>query len=270
MSIEYGTTLHILSYTVTLSDNRTRVKLERRARLAMNDEVVRANVSVAERKPVPTHWPAAGTIKLVVVDDFWFETILDDAWVAAYRIVSQPEGLVVGEIRIFPVDDTWNNQRTRRGEWSGGLQGTRAEAPKGGVTARLLRRVRIDETIWEGRGVLEELTKIVGRMTVPGHRHQGRGFVPYALTRARITPPVAPPPRQQGRGRKRLPQKEYERLTKLYTQLWLRGDRGRPLYEKLAKKLTLSESQARNRVSRARKYGLLQHLPAQRRRPSAE
>ena len=91
----------------------------------------RAGVSASKLRAVATSAVASGTLTRVSVDDFWFEAVLDDAWVVAYRIVSQPEGLVVGEIRIFPADERSRDRRTRRGEWSGGLLGTRAEAPQG-------------------------------------------------------------------------------------------------------------------------------------------
>ena len=249
-----------------MSDNKTHVSVEHRACIASNQDATRAAITTERRRPVSRRTLEAGTITRVIVDDFWFETVLDDEWVVAYRIVSQPEGLVVGEIRIFPADETWRNRRTRRGEWSGHLQGTRAKAPKGGVTARLLRTVRIDQTIWDGQAVLKELTARYGRITGSGHPQTGRGFVPYALHRVGIGRPVEPPPRAGHAGRKRLANQEYERIAKEYTRLWFRGLRGRELNGGIAKKLRLTESQARNRVSRARKYGFLRHLPARRRR----
>ena len=83
-------------------------------------------------------------------DALWIETVLDDQWVVAYRLVSQPKGLVVAELRVFPVDDTWRNPHSAPGEWSGCLLGTRATAPEGGLTARLLRCITIDKTIRNG------------------------------------------------------------------------------------------------------------------------
>ena len=249
-----------------MTDNTTQVTLEHRLCLTHNQDATRAAVPVARRKPVPARMSEAGTITRVLVDDFWFETVLDEAWVVAYRIVSQPEGLVVGEIRIFPADKTWRHRRTRRGEWSGHLQGTRATAPRGGVTARLLRRVRIDQTIWEGKDVLRELTRAHGRIAGSTHPRAGHLFVPQALSRAGVGHTLDPPPRTGRAGRKRLPDADYARLAREYTKLWLRGLPGRELYPRLAKTLKLTESQARNRVSRARHYGFLQHLPTLRRR----
>ena len=68
----------ILIYSVTMSDNTTQVKVEHRVCLTHHQDATRAGVPAARRKPVPARMSEAGTITRVLVDDFWFETVLDE------------------------------------------------------------------------------------------------------------------------------------------------------------------------------------------------
>ena len=207
---------------------------------------------------------------ILVVDDFWFEAPLGEEWNVAYRILGRPEGLVVGEIRIFPKEDPARHPRARLGEWSGDLQGTHAAVPEGasaGVTSRLLRRVRVDRNVWFGKEALEDLTRRYGLITDTRHPAQGHAFLAHALTRVGIKPQrLGPPERRHRLGRKRLPDRDYQRIAEVYTGLWVKGVRGNRLYTQLATRFKLTESQARNRVARAKKYGFLSQAPARRRK----
>ena len=145
---------------------------------------------------------------------------------------------------------------------SGVISNTGAVVPPGGLTARLLRRVRFDQHIWFGAELLDRLTQRYGRIKTSSHPARDRAYVAHVLNRAGVvTRRIRPPERSQPRGRRRLPDAEYVRLARGYTRLWRRGLRGRQLNKQLAADLDLTEPQARNRVSRARKYGFLQPMP---------
>lgn len=230
-------------------------KLQYVDRLAFRLDADRAGVPADQVRPLHRQWIEASKVVRVVVPDLWFETVLEGAWVVAYRIVAQPEGLAVGEIRVFPLKG-----RTRPGEWRGALLGTHAEAPAGGITTRLLRQVRLDQSVWYGRGVLRMLASRHGLIETAAHPGRGRMYVPHVLVRAGI-PTDRIPERRRRAGRKRLPHREYERTAREYTRLLLMKGRRQRLYEALAERLGVSVAQAQNRVARARKYGFLQSTP---------
>jgi hypothetical protein len=142
----------------------------------------------------------------------------------------------------------------------GQLIGSRAEVPEGGITARLLRQVRLDRSVWFGRDVLKALAKAHGRINVPSHADHGKVYVLHALDRAGV-PPAPVQERRRQVGRKRLSDVVYRRAAREYTRLLMRKKRTGPLYEALALRLGVSVGQAQNRVARARHYGFLQGAP---------
>jgi len=240
-----------------MADKRqVQLRLEHTDRLVFRLDAERAGVPADEVKPLHRHWVEHSTVGHVRVDECWFETTLD-GWAVAVRIVAQPDGLAVGELRIFPADDLWRQRRTRPGEWGGVLRGTRADVPRGGLSARMLRRVRLDQKAWYP--LLNRLTQEHGRVSDRAHPAAGRAYVPFVLTRAGVrTRRMQPVPKQKGRPR--LPEKQYERIARTYKRLLARGRGGR-LYADLAKELGLTVTQARNRVARARRYGYLRDAP---------
>jgi hypothetical protein len=245
-----------------MADNRqTRVRLEHRDRLTFRRDAERAGVAADDVRPLHRHWAEHGTVGRVRVDECWFESELDGGWAAAFRIVAQPGGLAVGELRLFPADDLWRQGRTPPGEWGGVLRGTRAQVPQGGLSARLLRRVRFDQREWYP--LLNRLTTQHGRLSDRAHPGHGRAYVPYVLARAGVRAHPRPVPKQKGRPR--LPERDYERIAREYKRLLARRRSGR-LYEELAAILGLTVTQARNRVARARQYGYLRGAPSPPRR----
>ena len=249
-----------------MSDKGARARVERRDRLAFRDHAELAGVPTTEIKPLYTKWKKTDKVRRVTLDDFWFEMVLDDAWAVAYRIVAQPEGLAVSEVRVFPAEPPWREGKTPPGEWSGVLRGTKASGvPRGGLTSRLLRQVRIDRSIWYCREILDAVMKNRGKVDRPGHPAHGRSFVAYALERSGVrTRRMRPTPKEargRPRGRPRLPAREYARLARAYQRCVLRGERGRQLHEALASKLGLTVSQVRNRIARGREYGYLEGVP---------
>ncbi|MGE3273852.1 MAG: hypothetical protein AB7O67_01985 [Vicinamibacterales bacterium] len=86
--------------------------------------------------------------------DVWVEVELGEGWRAAYRIVpSSPFGEpAIGELRVFPSE---GHAPTRPpGEWSAELLGTRARCPRGGVTAKVLKSIRLRSVIPELNAVM--------------------------------------------------------------------------------------------------------------------
>ena len=248
-----------------MSDKVARARVERRDRLVFRDHAEQAGVPLKEMKRLYAKWKKTNKVRRVTVDDFWFEMVLDDEWAVAYRIVAQPVGLAVGEVRVFPVEQAWREGKTPPGEWSGVLRGTKALVPRGGVTSRLLRQVRIDRNIWYCLKILKAVTKRRGTVDRPGQPGHGRAFVAYALERSGVrTQRMEPTPieaRGRSRGRPRVPAKEYARLARAYQRLVLSGARGKQLHEALASKLGLTLSQVRNRIARGREYGFFGEVP---------
>ena len=201
-------------------------------RLAYRMSAERARVAADRVRPLH---PSTRVVR-VLVDDLWVETVLDGAWVAARRLVAQPTGLAVAEIRIFPLSG-----RTQPGQWTGDLLGTQASAPLGGITTRLLRRVRLDAR--------ESLVQVA--------RQRGR-HATHALTRAGVRSVRAA---RRTVGRPRLSEDVCVRAAREYVRL--RAQRRRPgrLYNVLAARLGITLGQAIGRVARARQMGLLRDVP---------
>jgi hypothetical protein len=112
-------------------------------------------------------------VDVIGVDEAWLEAAVDEDWLAAYRIVQQEGAPVIAEVRVFPREA---GARTA-GEWSGSYLGLLAAVPQGGITARLLRTLRLGATpasdISEGR---EAWKRYVG-ISPEFHRHfKNAGF----------------------------------------------------------------------------------------------
>src|SRR6185312_4155367 len=79
----------------------------------------------------------------ITVRDAWFETPIDNDWIAAYRLVPGPQGEpLIGELRVFP-----NERIAGRplGVWSAELLGSRVTLPDGGLSADVLRSIRLGD-----------------------------------------------------------------------------------------------------------------------------
>ena len=245
------------------SDNSARSRLERRSRLAFRSAARQAGIPADKFRPLSKRTKMADTVGSVLVDDFWFETVLNEQWAVAYRIVAQSSGLAVAEVRVFPNEEQWREGHTAPGEWSGGMLGTRAVVPSGGLTSRVLRKVRLDRNVWYCRELVRKIGRNPGGGNRPGQREHDVTFAAYALVRGGIRTIRSTPVSARGRpsGRPRLAQQEYERLGNECKELLLRDLRGKRLYEKLANRLGLSVSQVKNRLSRGRRYGYFPQLP---------
>lgn len=171
----------------------------------------------------------------------WVEAPIGEAWTAAYRIVVQRGVPVVGELRIFPHDDYPGRHP---GEWRARFLQASTEAPPGGLTARLLRQVRVGEHMKVMGQILE---KFAGELK------------PLGLT---MPPPRrAPRPmkiRERSHGRDDL----YARLAEAYVAAFNAGSRT-PAAD-VARRWKLGPDGAakvRNLLFKARRRGMLSDGP---------
>jgi hypothetical protein len=116
----------------------------------------------------------------------WYETPIDDTWMAAYRLARQSGHVVVAELRVFPLEPErprWS--ATGAGLWSAELLGDAAQVPRDGLSARVLRKARMgehstmaDEALegWRALGLLEGFSGLgdTGRRTTPTGPTRGR------------------------------------------------------------------------------------------------
>ena len=67
---------------------------------------------------------------------------------AAYRFVNQDGSPVVAELRLFPREPEFKKKRPA-GEWSAQWVGVGANAPRGGLGSRILRKIRVATHVQE-------------------------------------------------------------------------------------------------------------------------
>jgi hypothetical protein len=169
------------------------------------------------------HW--RGRFRVATVGELWIETSVDQNWTSAFRVVMQSGAPVIGEVRIFPTE---GHVRRPPGGWSAQLLGSDAAAPLGGVKVRTLRRVSLQRAF-------------VG--AVIDHLRSKFGYTAAAAKRA-ITWRV---------GRPALQPIELARAAAAYVEA-LHTDRPVPT---AARRLGLEPSVLRNRLTKARRAGLL-------------
>lgn len=195
---------------------------------------------------------AASRHVLVSPLGIWLEVVLDNRWVAAYRLVAQHGSVVVGELRIFPHEGS--RPDVLAGEWSARVLGVRAKVlPRGGIGARLLRKVRIGEHYKHGAEFFRALEDLDGDWLRRDLERDGLGFDGDG------TP---------GRGTKRTPRRPdlfYARLADSYVKACRRSRR--PIAD-LAERRNESQARIRDLIHAARKRGLLSRV--QRGRPGGE
>jgi hypothetical protein len=179
---------------------------------------------------------ALGKLAFVHRQNQWVSVPLDAHWVAAYRITVQDGAVVVGEVRVFPrEEDRWSLP----GTWSAEVLGIKAPVPRGGITSRLLRRVRV--------GAHHRIADAVLR--------RDADWVPMPLALERQRPP--------GAGRPRKPDLWYARLAQAYARA-LHAGSARPILD-VARAKHLPPARVRDAIYRARGRGLLSRaqLPGQ-------
>jgi hypothetical protein len=274
--------------------------LERRLGLAKRplttpDLADELGVDAKTWEPEATRRPEARADADVVVRETWLEVPIEEAWLAAYRVVEQ-EGLpAVAELRIFPAEP---DAARPPGEWSAQALGEKAPVPRGGLTTRRLRTVQIAKHLALIRELTEpwlragraEHARFVGQ-TWPAARRWFREEMRRRrpnITKAELDRLVAwsrrhvfsdpldadwaPRLRALARevrtkpGRRGRPQQFYAGVAEVYAQAWDRGSR-HPTAD-AAKRLRVSPERARDLVREARQRGLLS--PALPGRPGGE
>ena len=175
-----------------------------------------------------------------------FEVDLADGWVCAYRMADQGGQSVVAELRIHP-----------KGE----------DAPQGGLTTRLLRRVKLGEhaaaITARLRGMASGGTPLEERTThipaAPGRASQKRiTFGPEDFDRD-IAEGLgfSEPPRERRPGRPGKSDREYAELAREYVEALESGSR-RPTADVARKAHRFTDaSHIRDGLHEARKRGLL-------------
>jgi hypothetical protein len=200
----------------------------------------------AECRPLEDH--VLKTVVGINIEDLWLEVpIRDGSWIAAYRLLPQDGAPVIGEVRLFPNEQT----RSVAGSWSGELLGTRAKVPPGGITHRLLRELRVGHHL-----------SVMGQIF---HNIRRQGAEEEFLTQHGITRPlVVPAVAGRRRGRKPFPDRFYAELARDYVTAIARGSE-RPAADVARKRGLRRPDRVRDMLHEARKRGLLTPTPVGRR-----
>ena len=171
----------------------------------------------------------------------WYETPVDDEWIASYRLAPQNGRVVVAELRVFPIEVT--RARTSDGSagyWSGEVLGTKASVPRGGLTARLIKNsIRLGAHLAKADEALEwwrQMLLIEGTGLTGTEKRQAASHTPT-------------------RGRPGRPAIEYARLARTYAQA-VASSRRNPT-EVVAARHRLTIKKARDLVHKARSRGFL-------------
>jgi hypothetical protein len=174
----------------------------------------------------------------------WVEAPMRDGWIAAFRILPDPEGSpAVAELRVFP-----DHPRRAPGQWAPELPmvDTRQHIPRGGLTSRLLREIKVPGAVLFTQRLMDEFAKGWADL---GHDAMAELFEPHGLTDE---------PRR--RGRPPLSDLELARAARVYERA---VKSGHPI-ERVSTELGVSEDTARKRIWTARDRGLLTDAPAGR------
>ena len=146
----------------------------------------------------------------------------------------------MAEVRIFPNEAN----RLHRGRWSAEVLGVKAKVPRGGIKARLLRKVPLGEHLRFAGQFLREVREQYGDLPFkPDRSFRARGFVAPEKTNGMRA------------GRKGRSDIFYARLARDYVKAIERGSK-RPV-EKIAKARNLPKERVRDMLHAARKRGLL-------------
>jgi hypothetical protein len=189
--------------------------------------------------------PDPRRLAVIRTDDGWLEEPIGSEWVVAYRLNAQHGVPVVAEVRLFPHEP--GRPQAQVGEWSAMILGSRATVPPGGVTARLLRAIRLGAHHRAAGQTLRQLRRAL--MHSPADQLEAV-LLADTLERHRLTPIPA-------RGKRGVPQPLafYVRVAASYAAAVAAGH---PAPAKLAaEQHGLGRAQMRKAIYRARRLHLL-------------
>ncbi len=176
-----------------------------------------------------------------VEPEAWVEEPLPGGWIAAFRILPDPDGSpTVAELRVFP-----DHARRSAGRWAPEhpMVNAREHVPRGGLTSRLLREIKVPGAVLFTQRLMDEYAKGWAAL---GADAVSELFEPHGLT-------------DEGpkRGRPPLSDLELARAARIYERA---VKDGQPI-DRVREELGVSEDTARKRVGMARKRGLLTEAP---------
>lgn len=178
----------------------------------------------------------------------WVEAVVNEQWMAAYRLVPGPHREpVIAEIRIFP------RERARGrppGRWSAEVLGLDTTIPEGGLSAEVVRQVRIGEHRQVGaafsRWLDEERT--TRQSTFRGQTAPALGALAgQTFTLSTLEPKRGRPPIRS--------EQFYAKLARDYAERVAQGS-PRPTTD-VARRRRLSAARVRDMLHEARKRDLL-------------
>jgi len=165
----------------------------------------------------------------------WLRMQVDKEWTAAYRVLIEDGWPVIGEVRIFPTEPSGVE------EWSAGKLGLRAKAPAGGITASVIRGVRLGVVRGEVSRILEYV----------------RAHHPSLLEATEVSLRPKEVREKKAAGRPPLSDIQYARLAAYYVGRCER-DSHSPIVD-TAQHFKIPTEKARAQLHQARVRGLLTH-----------
>ncbi len=180
--------------------------------------------------------------------DCWFEQAMPGGWVAASRLVPRDGRPIVAELRVFPRQESSTCQP---GEWAAESQGFTAPVPTGGLTARMLKTIRLGTYLDDATRIIRGMERKWGRKAVHGDmrlltRH---GFIP--ASRQATSRSGRPPSHDDV---------FYAKLAQDYVRIIDQGNARSPV-KQLARKRSFSPEHTSQLLHRARERGMLSAIP---------
>jgi hypothetical protein len=188
-------------------------------------------------------------------DALWLDAKLGEDWRVSYRLEVQNGRVIVAELRIFPRARPLRLGPGRHGSAAirrAMEQGSSSAIPPGGLSTRLLRRVRLGHDVHSLVQIAEGIKRNDPAAFAPGTVLAKWGVTADVLFEA------VPTRRQEvwtGRGRPSIPAVVYAALASEYSTL-VAGGSDRPVQE-LAERSGQPLTLVRSRIQTARRLGLL-------------
>lgn len=209
------------------------------------------HLSLPKQALVQDHLFAAD-VRFIRDTSVWVELPFAKRWVAAFRVVTKGGVSIIAELRAFPADVRTGapaKKERRPPGWWHGMHGGSEGVPRGGLTARALREVRL-KTFKQALQAI--LTRHGAAFT---ERASPTADLPKPRTLVEDFPDLPQAtPQPIRRGRKGRSITELAQIALTYEQAWLKN---KPPVQAVAKQFRLSRTQARDAVYRARTCGML-------------